>query len=403
MIQILTYSSKGDALKGKNVTINKIHDAQSLDEFEINIIDLKDEYIWRNNGSNTHSVNCRNDLISLSKMIENSHKTNIVVLFPTNTRYLYSYTKYDGKYMQSCELKDMLSDVSKQIISLLYLPIASIRLVYENTKTRVSGKDIGASFYFDVSGNIILRSQKSDKPTTIKHDDIIMSTLALENYEDVVGFLNATDLLHEREEEPEWLEGIRMFDDDRQFEIIEESNNIICNANNAIAEAMGNINRNKRYKSILYTNGDELVEVVFEILSEMLGCDLSEFEDKKKEDFLFNIDDHIFIGEIKGVSHNVKNENVSQLDVHYQTYKDENPDIMDSQISALLIINHQKNKPVQEREAIHENQINLASRNGSLIIDTMTLLRLFEKYVKQELTREQCVNMLQSNSGVLTL
>ncbi len=360
MIQILTYSGAEDALKGKDVTINKIHDAQSLDEFEINIIDLKDEHIWRNNGSDTHSVDCKNDLISLSEMIGNSHRTNIVVLFPINMKYLYDYPTSLKKYMYSCELKNMLSDVTKRIISLLYSPIASIKLIYENTKTRVGGKDIGAS-------------------------------------------LNATDLLHEREEEPEWLRGVRMFDDDRQLEIIEENNNIICNANNAIAEAMGNINRNKRYKSILYTNGDELVEVVFEILSEMLGCDLSEFEDKKKEDFLFNINNHIFIGEIKGVSHNVKNENVSQLDVHYQTYKDENPDIMDSQISALLIINHQKNKPVQEREAIHENQINLASRNGSLIIDSMTLLRLFEKYVKQELTREQCINMLQSNSGVLTL
>ena len=66
-------------------------------------------------------------------------------------------------------------------------------------------------------------------------------------------------------------------------------------------------------KSVLYTNGDELVQVVFEILEELLGCDLSQFVDLKKEDFLFTIEDTTFIGEIKGVNSNVKNPNITQL------------------------------------------------------------------------------------------
>lgn len=74
-----------------------------------------------------------------------------------------------------------------------------------------------------------------------------------------------------------------MFDDDNQLEIIQENNKAIETANENISNAMKVINQNKRYKSVLYTSGDELVEVIFEILEKMLGCDLSEFTDKKKK------------------------------------------------------------------------------------------------------------------------
>ena len=65
-----------------------------------------------------------------------------------------------------------------------------------------------------------------------------------------------------------------MFDDDNQLEIIQENNKAIETANENISNAMKVINQNKRYKSVLYTSGDELVEVIFEILEKMLGCDL---------------------------------------------------------------------------------------------------------------------------------
>ena len=90
-----------------------------------------------------------------------------------------------------------------------------------------------------------------------------------------------------------------MFDDNIQLQIIEKNNETIKDANDSISKAMEVINKNKRYKSILYTNGDELVEEVFEILKEMLGCDLSDFYDKKREDFKFEIGGKTFIGEIR--------------------------------------------------------------------------------------------------------
>ena len=37
MIQFLTYSGKEEVLKGNNVVVNSLHDAKSLDEFDINL------------------------------------------------------------------------------------------------------------------------------------------------------------------------------------------------------------------------------------------------------------------------------------------------------------------------------------------------------------------------------
>ena len=135
----------------------------------------------------------------------------------------------------------------------------------------------------------------------------------------------------------------------------------------------------------------------------MLGCDFSNFKDVKREDFLTTVGEYTFIGEIKGVNHNVKSENVAQLDRHYQSYLDDTPDADTDKVCALLIMNHQKNKPIQDREPVHEQQIALAKRNGSLIIDTYTLLKLFEKYLSQEKSREECIDVLQNNICLLRI
>lgn len=135
----------------------------------------------------------------------------------------------------------------------------------------------------------------------------------------------------------------------------------------------------------------------------MLRCDLSQFEDKKKEDFLIEMNGFVFIGEIKGVNHNVKSENISQLDVHYQGYLEDNEDKNSDCVKALLIMNHQKNKALSAREPVHERQISLAERNGSLIIETITLLRMFEKYLAGSLSHEECLVLLKINTGLLEI
>lgn len=234
-------------------------------------------------------------------------------------------------------------------------------------------------------------------------DHIIASTLQINEYSEMMELLTVLGLIQTKQDVPLWLEEVRMFDDNKQFGIIEENNRSIEIAKQNISTAIGKIDKNREYKSILYTNGDELVKVVFEILENMLGCDLSQFVDKKAEDFLFEIGDTVFIGEIKGVNHNVKSENVSQLDVHYQSYLEEHTDKKEEKIKAILIINHQKNKPLEIREPVHEKQIQLACRNGSLIIETITLLKLFEQYLSQNISREDCIRLLCAQKGLLNI
>lgn len=401
MIQILTYSGKKECFTENDIEVNSIHSPKALDEFNINVISLADEDMWENGENNKDSINSIDDWRSLSVMIMNSCKTKIVILLPQNALYYYNYIY--GGYQKSCELKNMIKNIVEYMLPQLCVVCSNIHICYENTSTEIGDECIDASFYFNCEDGILLRADKSNKVTTIKRDNVILSTLNLRNDNQVIGFLKEINLLKQEQVAPEWMEGIKMFDDAQQFGIIEENNQVIKIAHDNISSAMEKIKKNNEYKSILYTNGDKLVRVVFVILEKMLGCDLSQFEDKKKEDFLFEKNGCVFIGEIKGVNHNVKNENISQLETHYQGYLDENEDIDESFVKAILIMNHQKNKSLEAREPIHERQINLAKRNGSLIVETLTLLKLFEKYLEKRISQDECIELLKSNVGLLEI
>ena len=402
MIQFLTYTENEEKFQGRDVIVNSIHDAQSLDDFSIDIICLQNINFWENKNNNTSSITCINDFSSLSDMIKSSIKANIIILFPQNYSFYYN-TSYDRKFWGKCEIKNKIDNL-KKIMSVLYPPIAALDIIYENTQTKINDELIPAAFSFNnFKGTVLTKSDKSEKTTTVKMKDIILSTLEIKTYEQIIAFLKAIGLLSEKQERPSWMEEISMFDDDKQIAIIRDNQTKIQEAEVNIREAREVIDQNNKYKSILYTNGEELVEIVLKILEEMLGCDFSDFEDVKREDFLTTVGEYTFIGEIKGVNHNVKSENVAQLDRHYQSYLDDNPDADTDKVCALLIMNYQKNKPVQDREPVHEQQISLARRNRSLIIDTYTLLKLFEKYLSGEKSREECIDILQNNIGLLSV
>lgn len=402
-IQIITYSGTEKNFKDNNVVLSKISTPRSLDEFDINIIMLTDKEIWESKSKTINKVNCSNDLKNLGVMINYMHNTQILIVLPQNCTYYYYYDHIRGHgYFNNSELKDMLDELSSQILNDLCNILGVMRLNYENTLTKIGNKEYKAAFYFQVNDGI-LKSKKSNKSTVVRlHNIGYATTLEMLEKDDMLCLLRELHLIEQKDSAPDWIKEIPMFDDDVQRDLIANKKNEIAELNQVIKVAQGKLDNNMHFKYILYTSGDDLVEVVFEILQNMLGCDLSEFVDKKKEDFLFDIGGHIYIGEIKGVNHNVKNENVSQLDVHYQSFLEEHPEFTENDISAILIMNHQKNKPVTERENVHEQQINLAKRNGSLIIESYILLKMYDKYTKNELTREECINMFQEE-GLLVL
>jgi hypothetical protein len=69
----------------------------------------------------------------------------------------------------------------------------------------------------------------------------------------------------DKEEAPEWVRQLEMFDDKQQKHIIEEKKEIISSAYSDIDKAKLILEKNDEYKSILYTNGTQLVHTVFDI------------------------------------------------------------------------------------------------------------------------------------------
>ena len=110
------------------------------------------------------------------------------------------------------------------------------------------------------------------------------------------------------------------------------------------------------------------------------------------------------IGEIKGVTSNVKNDHIGQIEHHYQRYMDELEEKQTSEdVHQLLIISSFRTKAPEEREPIDDKQISLAKRNGCLIIETKTLLKIFEKYLENSITSAQCIQLFCTRTGLLQI
>lgn len=288
--------------------------------------------------------------------------------------------------------------------------MGKVKLTFEKTRTTIENESLEADFNFNSyqedKFEVLTFSNNSKKVTTIKNEKIFITTLKiLDDNEKLKVFIeNYCKNTQGKEDMPDWISDINFFNDEQLKK--DKDNNLakiseIKQKNIAIDKEL---EKNLEYKSILYTNGDELVKVVLEILDEILEHDSSKFVDEKKEDFLINKDDITFVGEIKGLSSAVQNKNISQLEVHIQNYFDKlQEEGKEEKVKGLLVINHQRNKPLEERQEIHEHQKDLATKYGSLIIETQTLLKIYEKYKLGKMTKEECKKLFEKNIGLLEI
>ena len=418
-IQRITYKGhKG--VDSDYIVESNLNNPQTLDGFDYNIVDLSDKELWVNGGSNTYIIDDINDLESFSSMISGASKTIIIVL-PQNIDFTIENGYDEASFHDYVQLKYMLDNlcmISSSLLSSSWRDVRYFELLFENTKTSLNDVESSAAFHFGKVEKLydwnraLTISIHGGKVTTIEIDNeriflttasrIIMTTLELDTESKIACFLESTNLVNHRETAPSWFADIRKFDDDKQIAQIAKCKDIILQQENLISKSESSLEKNNRYKSILYTLSKELVTIVFEIFTEMLGCHRNDFVDVNNEDFLFEVDDITFIGEIKGVTRNVKGENVAQLDIHYRRYMD-NEENSDKRVKALLVINHQRELPLDERKEVPVNQIQIAKRNGSLIVEATTLLDLFEKYRRNEMEREECIRLLYENTGLLTL
>ena len=391
------------------IKCSTIGSPEAFDSFDINIIDLTYEYDWRCDGDRPVTIHLKKDFNNLRNIVLKSQCPNIVFLLPQDfdVKYYYSYSSSlrQNDYLRSERLKNLLNGYFHD--NLKEIGIDFVRSFgFENNHYLMNQKQYDSSFFFDVclEAETLQTAMDSNKVITIRKDRIICTFLKLEDEEAIFDFLSDLKLLNQIDI-PKWLNDYNFFDDSLLKQDITNQKQTIKSANEKIQLDIEKISKNIYYKSILICNGSELVKRVFDILDEMLGTDLTNnFVDEKREDFIIQLPDITFIGEIKGVTSNVRNEHISQVDNHLSLYEDKlQEENREENLKKLLIINHQRNIDISSRESIHINQINKAKKENVLIIETITLLKIYESFKNNTITREALLKTLSDEVGVLIL
>ena len=398
-----------------DITYSRLDKPKTLDSFDVNIVDLQDDSIWKNNDDNPLEINVSCDLISIQKNIETSRKAVNIILFPQNYSFKYwfyadSYYSEEYYHNSFC-LKDKI-DIVKRIMEDI-IPKTSSRenwginygLGYENSETICGRSHFKSAFCFTTlyPEKISTKAKDSNKATTILVlENCYLTTLLLSdgncNLMDYLTFIGINE--KGQAEIPEWINNFDFFDDAEQRKEINKNTNIIKQAQEKIEKANEILDKNLYYKSVIYETGDNLVKVVTEMLGKLYNYDMTNFVDKKDEDFRITLEDKVFLGEIKGINTNVKKANVSQVLQHTSSFEDDNKNLL---VKGLLIINHQRDKTLEERENINSDIIKFATKNDVLIIQTIDLLKIFEKFLNCEVTSEKVIEQFASQSGLIDI
>lgn len=399
-IQIITNNKNFQDI-GKN-KISAFNNFKSLDSYDFNIIDLNNAKILEYNKYKSQFT-IEKDFITLSDAITNMKTNNkIIFLSPQNIEVRLLNSNFSSS-SEKISIKDKVDLVCQLLSS--FFKFNKIDLMYDQDETKIGNTKFESDFCIREKGeNDTITKNKHDKITTVQNDKLLFTTLNLNKLKAIIEFLTAIGLIINKNNAPKWFNEINCYDDEKQFQIIDEEKEKIKKSEMKIKKSQDILENNNHFKSILYTNSNELVNVVFEILEEILKCDLSNFVDERKEDFLIKFEnEHVLIGEIKGVNSNIKYEPIDQLERHYHIYLEEHPESENETIKQVLIINYEKEKKPEKRTKIHMNQINLAKRNGCLIIPTPTLLEIHQSYRNCEINTNQLINYIFNKSGVFII
>lgn len=187
------------------------------------------------------------------------------------------------------------------------------------------------------------------------------------------------------QEEPDWVKELKILDEIKIEEKLDEVELKFKELNNKKEKYIEELEKNRKYKELLFTSGDALVEIVKEVLIEMMGISIQDL-DVKKEDLSFELKNKKILVEVKGINTAIKRENVSQIQRHIEDDAKAN-NIDDDEISnkykGLLIINPYIKTAIRERK---EKEIYSKAVIGDLkhydicAIDTITLLGMFQRF-----------------------
>lgn len=385
----------------EEIKVSTFSNFEDFDNFDINIISFNNKITWRNYNNTCTKIEFSDDLEHIKKIISDSTNSKVLLICPQNYTFEYDFSFFDKFFNKSILLKDNILNIRDIIYNYEYIP----NFLYAKTKTKILNYDVSSDFYFSKNNfKMITKSDTGNKDTTLEITANLFCTLldldTFENNTLLKDFIKTYIFKEEKENIPEWVINYNFFNDSKLKEVKILIETEISKKNLELKENTEELEKNNYYKSILFSTGDSLVKVIIKILEEIFEIDLSNFIDTHQEDMLIELDDVAFIIEIKGVSGSVKNQHVSQVDLHLQKYKDNNPE---KKAKSLLIINPERSKKIEERNEIHQNAVDLAIRNETLIITTEIFLKLYEQFRLEIINKNDIKKMLEENKGILTL
>lgn len=176
----------------------------AVDMFDVNIVDLTHQLIWRHSDNDYYSIDSINDFTSFKTIVQNSQSSSIVYVLPPNLCFQYCYDRFAGKYHNAIRLKDILGPLTDNMLSEI-LPI-NIRnsLIFENSLSKICEESFASSFSFlpdwvELSKlPVLTRANGSKKATTVAYGRYIFTTLQVTKDEQrLFAYLQALHLLKE--------------------------------------------------------------------------------------------------------------------------------------------------------------------------------------------------------------
>lgn len=409
--QLLVYRQQGRGFTAtSDLTIKEFSKASAFDAFELTVIDLQDEQLWKCDPSNESLLRDHADISSICQMMLQSNNCKCIVLLPQNCKYSYGY-EYDfginaKRYMHKKPLKDLIEDFANSpVYELFPLPLP---IYFGESKTSLSGIELHSDFSFSTPIlaplEPLLTSNASTVSAVLISETFAATTLKINNDDDLSAVIDAifpTNVQPARI--PDWLGEVEYHDEADQRARIKEINEkmaLLCAEKNNIE---GILSDYQDVKSVLCSKDFELENKVRHLLAEIVEVD-EDFEDCKEEDFRFFYDDTLFLIEIKGSKAGLKRHHVSKTYDHVQIKADAMEDEGDSdKLKGVLIFASQIELKPEERDPFPTTQITIARKNDIAVLSTETLLRCYEAYIEKRLTSNSFKQTLRQTSGLISL
>lgn len=186
-------------------------------------------------------------------------------------------------------------------------------------------------------------------------------------------------------QKPKWINNIRILNDNIIQDELNTLDEEIKKLKLAKLEKEMMLSSNEEYKKVLYSSGDELVDVVEKILIEMLSIPIDGL-DRKKQDLYFKLDGINVLAEVKGVNDPFQRDNISQAKRHVTDFANENGiygEDVNKTCKGLLIINPYRKQDLKEKlakEFYSKEVIKDAKFENICTLDTYTLLNYYSKW-----------------------